>query len=97
MPPSLGRYELRRELGIEDTVELTPPLPHADMAALFRSAQVLVSPTTHDGTPNSLLEGMACGCFPVAGDQPGPYAPIAPETGAVGNPATHPAAHPRSG
>ena len=22
----------------------------------------------HDGTPNTLLEGMACGCLPVAGD-----------------------------
>jgi glycosyltransferase involved in cell wall biosynthesis len=29
---------------------------------------VLVSPTIHDGTPNTLLEGMACGCLPVAGD-----------------------------
>lgn len=29
---------------------------------------VLVSPSTHDGTPNTLLEGLACGCFPVAGD-----------------------------
>jgi len=29
---------------------------------------VVVSPTTHDGTPNSLLEALACGCFPVAGD-----------------------------
>ena len=38
------------------------------MADVFRAAQVLVSPSTHDGTPNSLLEGMACGCFPVAGD-----------------------------
>jgi glycosyltransferase involved in cell wall biosynthesis len=38
------------------------------MADLFRSAQVVVSPTIHDGTPNTLLEGMACGCFPVAGD-----------------------------
>jgi glycosyltransferase involved in cell wall biosynthesis len=38
------------------------------MADIFRSAAVLVSPSTHDGTPNSLLEGMACGCFPVAGD-----------------------------
>jgi hypothetical protein len=28
----------------------------------------VVSPAIHDGTPNSLLEGMACGCFPVAGD-----------------------------
>ena len=38
------------------------------MAALFRRAQVSVSPSTHDGTPNTLLEAMACGCFPIAGD-----------------------------
>jgi len=56
------------KLGIESSVELLPPRPHNQMAELFRSAQVVVSPSTHDGTPNSLLEGMACGCFPVAGD-----------------------------
>jgi glycosyltransferase involved in cell wall biosynthesis len=38
------------------------------MADLFRQAQVVVSPSTHDGTPNTLLEAMACGCFPVVGD-----------------------------
>ncbi|MBK9211025.1 MAG: glycosyltransferase family 4 protein [Anaerolineales bacterium] len=38
------------------------------MADVFRSAQIVVSPAIHDGTPNSLLEGMACGCFPIAGD-----------------------------
>ena len=38
------------------------------MADLFRSSQIAISPTTHDGTPNSLLEAMACGCFPIAGD-----------------------------
>jgi glycosyltransferase involved in cell wall biosynthesis len=27
-----------------------------------------VSISEHDGTPNTLLEAMACGCFPVAGD-----------------------------
>ena len=56
------------ELHIQEAVELLPPLPYANMAEVFRSAQVVVSPTLHDGTPNSLLEGMACGCFPVAGD-----------------------------
>jgi glycosyltransferase involved in cell wall biosynthesis len=56
------------ELGIGRSVELLPPRPHAEMADLYRKAQVLVSPSMHDGTPNSLLEGMACGCFPVAGD-----------------------------
>jgi glycosyltransferase involved in cell wall biosynthesis len=29
---------------------------------------VSVSPSMHDGTPNTLLEAMACGCFPIAGD-----------------------------
>jgi glycosyltransferase involved in cell wall biosynthesis len=56
------------KLGIGNSVELLSPRPHRDMAELFRSAQVVVSPSVHDGTPNSLLEGMACGCFPVAGD-----------------------------
>ncbi len=56
------------QLNISQAVELLPPLPHAQMADVFRRAQIVVSPSIHDGTPNSLLEGMACGCFPVAGD-----------------------------
>ncbi len=55
-------------LNLGSAVELLPPLPHAKMADVFRRAQVVVSPSVHDGTPNSLLEGLACGCFPVAGD-----------------------------
>ena len=57
-----------RQLGIENSVELLPALPHADMADLFRGGQIIASISTHDGTPNTLLEGMACGCLPVAGD-----------------------------
>ncbi len=60
--------ETVQKLGIESAVELLPARPHAEMANLFRAAQVVVSPSTHDGTPNTLLEAMACGCFPVAGD-----------------------------
>lgn len=56
------------ELGIGASVELLPAIPYTQMAALYRSVQVLVSPSTHDGTPNTLLEGMASGCTPVAGD-----------------------------
>jgi glycosyltransferase involved in cell wall biosynthesis len=56
------------ELGIQAYVDLLPRQTRPQMAALFRSARVAVSPTTHDGTPNTLLEAMACGCFPVAGD-----------------------------
>jgi glycosyltransferase involved in cell wall biosynthesis len=57
-----------RKLGIRDSVELLPPLSHAQMADVLRRAQIVASPSIHDGTPNSLLEGIACGCFPVAGD-----------------------------
>ena len=49
-------------------VELLAPVPHFEMAEVFRRAQIVVSPSVHDGTPNTLLEGIACGCFPVAGD-----------------------------
>jgi len=56
------------ELGIAGAVSLLPRQTSTQMADLFREAQVVVSPTTHDGTPNTLLEAMACGCFPVAGD-----------------------------
>jgi glycosyltransferase involved in cell wall biosynthesis len=57
-----------QELGIEHAVELLPSLSHSKMAEVFRRAQIVASPSIHDGTPNSLLEGMACGCFPIAGD-----------------------------
>ena len=56
------------KLGIEKSVELLAARPQADMAEVYRGAMMLVSPSTHDGTPNTLLEGMACGCFPIAGD-----------------------------
>jgi glycosyltransferase involved in cell wall biosynthesis len=49
-------------------VMLLPLLPQEDLWRLMHRAQILVSPSLHDGTPNSLLEGLACGCFPVTGD-----------------------------
>lgn len=57
-----------KELGIQNAVELLENMPQAKLAERFREAMVVVSPTTHDGTPNSLIEAIACGCFPVAGD-----------------------------
>ena len=56
------------ELKITGAVELLPPLSRTQMADAFRRAQIVASPSLHDGTPNSLLEGMASGCFPIAGD-----------------------------
>jgi glycosyltransferase involved in cell wall biosynthesis len=57
-----------RELEIGHAVELLPPMAHSKMGDVFRRAQIVASPSLHDGTPNTFLEGIACGCFPVAGD-----------------------------
>jgi len=56
------------ELGIRSAVRLTSTMPRARVRDIFRIAELSVSPSLHDGTPNTLLEAMACGSFPVAGD-----------------------------
>lgn len=55
-------------LNLHGKVHLLPHLPQPHLWSLFMRAAVTVSISQHDGTPNSLLEGMACGCFPIAGD-----------------------------
>lgn len=60
--------DLVQKLSLEASVRLLPPVSQTDLAALFRLSTVMVSPAVHDGTPNTLLEGMANGAFPVAGD-----------------------------
>jgi glycosyltransferase involved in cell wall biosynthesis len=68
MAGSSQAIQWTRELNIAHAVELLPPMSHSEMAEQFRRAQIVASPSIHDGTPNTLLEGIACGCFPVAGD-----------------------------
>lgn len=70
-PPLAGDTQARSwvsTLGITANVHLWPLLSQRQLWALYKKAQVYVSPSVHDGTPNSLLEAMACGCFPVTGD-----------------------------
>ncbi len=55
-------------LQIGSNTKLWPRLERLQMWALYKKAQIYVSPSIHDGTPNSLLEAMACGCFPVVGN-----------------------------
>jgi glycosyltransferase involved in cell wall biosynthesis len=59
-----------RRLAIGDNVRLLPGLEPSEMAEVFQGSQASISITAHDGTPNTLLEAMACGCFPIAGDLP---------------------------
>lgn len=68
MQGELQAMQWIRELQIENSVELLGHVPHEKMGEIFRRAQIVVSPSIHDGTPNSLIEAMACGCFPIAGD-----------------------------
>ena len=56
------------ELKIEKNVVLLPTLKQTDLWPLFGRSVASVSVSQHDGTPNSLLEAMALGCFPIAGD-----------------------------
>lgn len=52
---------------VQENTFLLPKLTQPQLWGLLKKAQVFVSPSSHDGTPNTLLEAMACGCFPVAG------------------------------
>lgn len=57
-----------RHYNLEKNVLLLPLISQAELWSLFHRSQISVSITTHDGTPNTLIEAMACGCFPIAGD-----------------------------
>jgi glycosyltransferase involved in cell wall biosynthesis len=59
---------MTRKLKIEQAVRWAPPVSQKEMAQFFRLASVVVSPSEHDGTPNTLIEAMASGALPVAGD-----------------------------
>jgi len=55
----------RLPAAVQDRMTLLPPVPPDEMVAVFKSATVSVSPSLHDGTPNTLLEAMAGGSLPV--------------------------------
>lgn len=60
--PELGRLEdLARELGIAEKIFFAGRLSRDRMADLYRSADVMLNPSTVDNMPNSLLEAYASG------------------------------------
>jgi hypothetical protein len=61
---SIGHHQLRSRIIV--TGKRSPE----EVFSLFSRAEVSVSITDHDGTPNSLLEAMAAGAIPVCGDLP---------------------------
>jgi glycosyltransferase involved in cell wall biosynthesis len=70
-PAMAGEPEAEKwvqKFGLRNSVEILPKVTRNEMGDLYRRSVITVSPSVHDGTPNTLLEGMACGCFPIAGD-----------------------------
>lgn len=57
-----------RRFGLGRIVNLLPALQPGELGAAYRRSLLMVSPATHDGTPNTLLEAMASGLLPLAGD-----------------------------
>ena len=66
---SLLRQEVV-ERQLDGKVIITGRITRASVMTLFRQADVSVSISTHDGTPNSLIEAMYEGAIPVCGDIP---------------------------
>jgi glycosyltransferase involved in cell wall biosynthesis len=56
--------------GLQKTLLLTSYMDRTILLALMRIADVSVSAAEHDGTPNTLLEAMYAGSFPVCGELP---------------------------
>jgi glycosyltransferase involved in cell wall biosynthesis len=60
--------DLRGRMSHPDRLQLTGRLTSEELADLFRHSIAVISPSVGDGTPNSVLEGMACGAVPVVGN-----------------------------
>jgi glycosyltransferase involved in cell wall biosynthesis len=70
-PAMAGEAEAERwapAIQADERVVLLPNLSQGQLWDLFTRCPVSISVTNHDGTPNTLLEAMSCGSFPIAGD-----------------------------
>jgi glycosyltransferase involved in cell wall biosynthesis len=70
-PAMVSRPEAEKwveKYGIQKHVKLLPMLTQTQLWALFKKSEITISISTHDGTPNTLLEAMAQGCLPIVGD-----------------------------
>jgi glycosyltransferase involved in cell wall biosynthesis len=61
----------RRELGLDDSVQIRDDLSHTQMPLLFAAADVVAQPSLAEGLGLAVLEAMACGRAVVGSDIPG--------------------------
>lgn len=64
--PAMRRRAQR--LGLDDSVEWHGWVPRPKLIALYQSADCFVNPSLYEGSPNTVLEAMACG-LPVVASQ----------------------------
>ena len=57
-----------QELGLSHRVRVTGHLSQRELSNLFAVSDVVCSPSTSDGSPNSVMEAIVSGCYPVVGD-----------------------------
>lgn len=56
------------EFNITGQTFLLPKLPQSKLWGLLKKSVLFISPSSHDGTPNTMLEAMACECVPILGN-----------------------------
>jgi len=66
-PGREGQYEsplraLVAELGLQDAVVFTGPVPQAELPSLYSAADVLCLASSREGHPNVVQEALGCGC-----------------------------------
>jgi glycosyltransferase involved in cell wall biosynthesis len=81
-PEKAELLSLRERLGLDGDVIFTGQLPPSAVLALMKSAAVFVSLSAYEGSPNSVMEAMACRCPVVLSDMAA-HREIADETCAV--------------
>ena len=62
--------EVAQELGVADNIIWKANIPWEDMPGYYCASDVMVSISSNDSLPNSMLEAMACGVPVIMGDIP---------------------------
>jgi glycosyltransferase involved in cell wall biosynthesis len=65
--PSINKIVSSLSLPSQNVI-VKPFMSQESLATLLKKSAIYVSPSISDGTPNSMLEAMACGAFPVMGN-----------------------------